>query len=195
MAFMQSWIQKLWRISDTNGAQRVLAIVSFTESIFFPIPPDVMLMPMCLGNRAKAFRYALTCLVFSLLGGVVGYFVGYYFMELIGQPIVRFYGFEEQVHQISLWYDKYNAWAVAVAGLTPIPYKVCTLTAGMFHIDFAVFVIASTLARGFRFFCVAGLLYLFGEKVRYFIERRFNLVVTALMVMVVLGFVAVKFIK
>jgi len=195
MAFMQSWIQKLWRISDTNGAHRVLAVVAFTESIFFPIPPDVMLMPMCLANRNKAFRYALTCLVFSLLGGVVGYLVGHYFMELIGNPIVQFYGFQEEVHKISLWYDKYNAWAVAVAGLTPIPYKVCTLTAGMFKIDFMVFIIASTLARGFRFFCVAGLLYLYGERMRYFIERRFNLVVTSLMLLVVLGFVAVKFIK
>jgi membrane protein DedA with SNARE-associated domain len=84
---------------------------------------------------------------------------------------------------------------VAVAGLTPIPYKVCTLTAGMFSIDFLVFVIASTLARGFRFFCVAGLLYLFGERMRFFIERRFNIVVTALMLLVVLGFFAVKFIE
>lgn len=195
MKFMQSWIEKMWRISDTKGAHRVLALVAFSESIFFPIPPDVLLMPMCLGNREKSFRYALTCLIFSLLGGVVGYFVGYYFMQVIGEPIVRFYGFQDQVQQIALWYEKYNAWAVAVAGLTPIPYKVCTLTAGMFKIDFTTFIIASTLARGFRFFCIATLLYFFGEKVRDFIERRFNIVVTALMVLVVLGFVAIKFFK
>ncbi len=194
MKFMQAWLERLWKAAETKGAHRMLAVVSFTESIFFPIPPDAMLIPMCLANRAKAFRYALTCLVASLLGGVVGYFLGYFFWEVIGEPIVAMYNMQEKVTTISQWYDKYNAWAVAVAGLTPIPYKVCTLTAGFFSINFLVFVIASTLARGLRFFVVAGLLYLYGEKVRYFLENRLSYVTTALVVMVVLGFVALKYI-
>ncbi len=193
MAFMRSWMDRLWRVADSKGATKVLALVSFTESIFFPIPPDMLLIPMALANRRRAFILAAYCLLFSLLGGVVGYFVGYFFMELLGMPIVRFYGLLEKYDLIQLWYERYNAWAVAAAGLTPIPYKLCTLTAGAFKINFAVFIIASTVSRGVRFFAVAGLIYLFGEKVRFFLEKRFDLVLVAAMVLVVLGFVAVKF--
>jgi membrane protein YqaA with SNARE-associated domain len=193
MAFMQSWMDRLWRVAGSKGATKVLALVSFTESIFFPIPPDMLLIPMALANRRRAFILAAYCLLFSLLGGIVGYFVGYFFMELLGMPIVRFYGLLEKYDLIQVWYERYNAWAVAAAGLTPIPYKLCTLTAGAFKINFAVFIIASTVSRGVRFFAVAGLIYLFGEKVRFFLEKRFDLVLVAAMVLVVLGFVAVKF--
>lgn len=193
MKLFQSWMDRIWRLADSAGAERALAIVSCIESIFFPVPPDLMLIPMCLANRAKAFRYATICLVASILGGVVGYVIGYYFMETIGQRIVEFYHFDAQILKIEAWYNKYSAWAVAIAGLTPVPYKVCTLTAGMFKISFPIFVIASVLARGLRFFAVAGLIYLYGEKVRFFLEKRFDLVLTASAVLVVLGFVAVKF--
>lgn len=195
MKFLQSWMDKLWKMADSKGAGTVLAVVSFTESIFFPVPPDLLLIPMALANRKKAFKLALQCLVYSLAGGLVGYLIGYYFMELLGMPIVRFYGLLDKYDLIQQWYETYSAWAVALAGLTPIPYKLCTLTAGAFNINLLVFVVASTLSRGLRFFTIALLIYLFGEKVRFFLEKRFNLVVAATAALVVLGFVAVKFIK
>ncbi|GAB7080715.1 YqaA family protein [Megalodesulfovibrio paquesii] len=193
MKLFQSWMERIWRIADSAGAERALAIVSCIESIFFPVPPDLMLIPMCLANRTKAFRYAGICLGASIIGGVVGYIIGYYFMEMIGQPIVEFYHFEQQILKIEQWYNTYSAWAVAIAGLTPVPYKVCTLTAGMFKISFPIFLVASVLARGLRFFAVAGLIYVYGEKVRFFLEKRFDLVLLISAVLVVLGFVAVKF--
>lgn len=194
MRVFQSWMASIWRIADTKGAEKALGIVSFLESIFFPIPPDLMLIPMCLSNRAKAFRYAAIALGSSVLGGVIGYVIGFYFMELIGQAIVDFYHFDDEILKIEQWYNEYSAWAVAVAGLTPIPYKVCTLTAGMFSISFPVFIIASTLSRGLRFFAVAGLIYVFGEKVRFFLEKRFDLALTLFVLLIILGFVAIRYI-
>ncbi len=194
MKFIKSCMDRLWRMADSRGAVNVLAIVSFTESIFFPVPPDLLLIPMALANRKRAFRLAAYCLLFSLLGGLLGYLIGYYFMELIGMPIVRFYGLVEKYALVQEWYERYSAWAVAVAGLTPIPYKLCTLTAGAFKINLFIFFMASTLSRGVRFFTIAGLIYLFGEKVRFFLEKRFDLVLIVTMVLVVLGFVAVKMI-
>jgi len=195
MRFVQSYMDRLWQMAGSRGAGRVLAIVSFTESIFFPLPPDLLLIPMALADRTRAFRLAANCLLFSLAGGIVGYAIGFYFMELLGMPIVRFYGLMDKYHVIQEWYETYSAWAVALAGLTPIPYKLCTLTAGAFAINLPVFIVASTLSRGVRFFAIALLIYLFGEKVRFFLEKRFNIVVAATAALVVLGFVAVKFIK
>lgn len=195
MKLFKKWVDKMFEVAATKGAERTLAVVSLTESIFFPIPPDLLLIPMALANRKRAFILAANCLLFSLIGGIIGYFVGYYFMDFVGMPIVEFYGLLDKYAHIQEWYDKYNAWAVAVAGLTPIPYKLCTLTAGAFKINFLIFVVASTLARGLRFFTVAGLIYLFGEKVRFFLEKRFDLVMLVTAALVILGFVAIKFIK
>ncbi len=194
MSIFKTWLDKLWEIAASKGAVRVLAGVSFTESIFFPIPPDLLLIPMALADRKNAFKLAAYCLIFSLLGGIIGYFIGFYFMDFIGMPIVKFYGLEGKYLTLQSYYEQYSAWAVAVAGLTPIPYKLCTLTAGAFKINFLIFIVASTLSRGFRFFMVAGLIYLFGEKVRFFLEKRFDLVIAATTALVILGFVAVRFI-
>lgn len=193
MSLFKPLLDRLWRMADTAGATRVLAIASFTESIFFPIPPDLLLIPMALAKREKAMRLALICLISSVLGGIVGYFLGYFFMEVVGMPIVRFYGLLDKYDAIQVWYETYDAWAVAIAGLTPVPYKVCTLTAGAFRIDFFVFIVASILSRGLRFFVIAGLIYLFGEKVRYFLERRFDLVLIAFTILGIAGFVALKY--
>ncbi|MGE4298618.1 MAG: YqaA family protein [Desulfovibrionaceae bacterium] len=193
MKLFKSWMDRLWAVAATKGAGRVLALVAFTESIFFPVPPDLLLIPMALARRERAFRLAGLCLGCSVLGGMAGYAVGYFFMETLGMPIVRFYGLMDKYGLVKEWYDAYSAWAVAVAGLTPIPYKLCTLTAGAFKIDFLVFMVASTLARGVRFFCIAGLIWLFGEKVRFFLEKRFDLVALATAALVVIGFVALKY--
>jgi membrane protein YqaA with SNARE-associated domain len=189
----KSLLDKLWQVSATKGAYKVLAFVAFTESIFFPIPPDLFLIPMALSQRQKAFRLAAHCLVFSVVGGVIGYGVGYFFMDAVGMPIVEFYGLMDKYVLVQEWYEKYNAWAVAAAGLTPIPYKLCTLTAGAFHINFFVFLVASIISRGVRFFIVVGLIYLFGEKVRFFLEKRFGLVMLLTLVGVVAGFLVIKY--
>ncbi|ABB38873.1 hypothetical protein Dde_2076 [Oleidesulfovibrio alaskensis G20] len=195
MSFFKPMLDRLWRMADSAGATRVLAIVSFTESVFFPVPPDLLLIPMALARRDKAFRLAFICLVSSLLGGIVGYFLGYYFMEVAGMPIVRFYGLLDKYDAIRVWYETYDAWAVAIAGLTPVPYKVCTLTAGAFRIDFMVFIIASVLSRGLRFFAIAGLIYLFGERVRFFLEKRFDLVLIVFTILGIAGFFAIRYLK
>lgn len=173
----------------------MLVLVSFTESVFFPLPPDLLLIPMALAARERALRLAAICLAASVAGGVAGYFVGMFFMDVAGMPIVRFYGLQEQYHAVKEWYDTYSAWAVAVAGLTPVPYKLCTLTAGAFRVDFVTFLLASVASRGLRFFVIAGLIYLFGERVRYFLERRFDLVLLVTLVLGVLGFLALKFLN
>ncbi|GAU07852.1 cytochrome B561 [Desulfoplanes formicivorans] len=187
-------LDRLWEVAARKGAERVLMAVSFTEAIFFPVPPDLLLLPMGLAARDKVFRLAWICLLFSLAGGVIGYGIGYYFMEAVGNPIIRFYGLEEQYTRIQVWYDTYSAWAVSIAGLTPIPYKLCTLTAGAFHINWPVFILASAISRGIRFFVIAVLIRSFGEAARTFLEKRFNLVVTVTLILVILGFVVLKYV-
>ncbi len=195
MKIFHSLLAWVWRMAETEGALKVLFLVSLAESVFFPIPPDLLLIPMALAQQKKAFRIAAVCLVASVLGGAIGYFVGAFFMDTIGMSIVNFYGLADQYLVVQAWYEKYNAWVVAVAGLTPIPYKLCTLTAGAFHVNFYVFFIMSVLSRGLRFFVVAGLIYLFGHKIRYFLEKRLELVFVTCMALVVLGFVAVTYLE
>ncbi len=193
MKIFQVWVDKFLKIAARRGAGKMLAAVSFAEAVFFPVPPDLLLIPIAIAQRKRAFVLAFQCLLFSMLGGVVGYVIGYYFMDVLGKPIIEFYGLTEKYAVVQNWYERYSAWAVAVAGLTPIPYKLCTLTAGFFKINFLVFLIASVLSRGLRFFAIAALIYAFGEKVRVFLERRFDWVVIIALVLLVLGFVALKY--
>lgn len=195
MKIFRSLLDWVWRMAETEGAMKVLFMVSLTESIFFPIPPDLLLIPMALAQQKKAFRIAAVCLLASVIGGAIGYFIGAFFMNTIGMSIVNFYGLADQYLVVQEWYEKYNAWVVAVAGLTPIPYKLCTLTAGAFHVNFYVFFIMSFLSRGVRFFVVAGLIYLFGHKIRYFLEKRLELMFILCMALVVLGFIAVTYLE
>jgi len=180
--------------STTKYALPALAILSFAESSFFPIPPDVLLIAMTVAVPMKAFRYAAVCSVASVLGGMFGYFLGWQFMDLVGTPIVEFYHFQEQFAKIGSWYEEYNAWAVGAAGFTPLPYKVFTLAAGAFEINFPVFVLASLASRSARFFIVAGLIYKFGAPIKVFIEKYFNLLSIVFIVLLFAGFVLVKYI-
>ena len=190
MTRVMDWVS---RSSLSPKAKWTLAILAFTESIIVPLPPDLLLIPMALTQRKKAFQFAAICMVSSVLGGIVGYFLGYYFMDYVGMPIINFYNLSKEYLVIKEWYDTYSAWAVAAAGLTPIPYKLCTLSAGAFKVNFFIFLIASILSRGLRFFAIAGLIYLFGERVRYFLEKRFDLVLLATLVLGIAGFVVLKF--
>lgn len=180
--------------SSTKYALPALAILSFAESSFFPIPPDVLLIAMTVAVPLKAFRYAAVCSVASVLGGMFGYFLGWQFMDVIGIRIVEFYHFQEQFDKIGGWYEKYNAWAVGAAGFTPLPYKVFTLAAGAFQINFPVFVLASLVSRSARFFIVAALIYKFGAPIKVFIEKYFNILSIVFIVLLFGGFVLVKYI-
>lgn len=193
MKLMSSLMDWFSRSALSSKAKWILAFVAFTESIIFPLPPDLLLIPMALTQRKKAFYFATICTVGSVLGGMVGYYIGYNFMDYVGMPIVRFYNLSNEYVAIKEWYDTYNAWAVAVAGLTPVPYKLCTLSAGAFKVNFAIFLFASVASRSLRFFAIAGLIYVFGERARYFLEKRFDLVLIGALVLGIAGFLALKF--
>jgi membrane protein YqaA with SNARE-associated domain len=180
--------------STTKYALPALAILSFAESSFFPIPPDVLLIAMVVAVPIKAFRYAAVCSVASVLGGMFGYLLGWQFMEMVGTPIVNFYHLQAQWDKIGGWYEEYNAWAVGAAGFTPLPYKVFTLAAGAFQINFPVFVLASLVSRSARFFIVAGLIWKFGAPIKVFIEKYFNILSIVFIVLLFAGFVLVKYI-
>ena len=175
-------------------AERWLAGVSFVESSVFPIPPDVMLIPMVLAERARAWRYAIVCTVASVLGGMAGYAIGYFLFEFVGQPLLELYGYADKFRRFAEDYNAdYGAWAVLVAGVTPFPYKVITIASGATALNFWVFMLASLAARGARFFLVAGLLYFFGPPIRDFIEKRLGLVTIVFFVFLIGGFIAIKY--
>lgn len=169
-----------------------LFVLAFAESSFFPIPPDVLLIALAISIPARSFRYALICSVGSLTGGMFGYLIGYMFMEGVGDRVIEIYHFRDNYEYIQELYKEYDAWAVGIAGFTPIPYKVFTITAGAFKIDFWVFAIASAVSRGARFFIVGGIIYYYGESIKRFIDRYFNILSIAFVVILITGFAAVK---
>ncbi len=181
------------RLGEHRYAPGALFGVSFAESSFFPIPPDVMLIPMILAERLKAWRFALICTIGSVLGGLFGYYIGAALYDVFGQPIVAFYGLEHKMDSFFEQYKLYGAAIVFLAGFTPIPYKVFTIASGVAGLSLPVFAIASLLSRGARFFLVAALLYFFGPTIRAFIERYLGLVTLVGGVLLVGGFVAIKY--
>ncbi|MAL79417.1 MAG: cytochrome B [Sneathiella sp.] len=174
-------------------AKWFLGGVSFIESSFFPIPPDVLLIPMVLANRAEAWRLAFICSVTSVLGGMFGYLVGAFFFELIGAPIIDFYGYADKFIEFSAAYNEWGGWIVAFFGLTPFPYKVITIASGVTHLDIFVFIFASVMSRSLRFFIVAGLLWKFGAPIQVFIEKYLGLLTILFFVLLIGGFVAIKY--
>lgn len=153
------------------SAPWVLAAIAFIESSVFPIPPDVLLIPMILAAREKAWRFALICTIASVLGGFLGYAIGALLYDAIAQPLLAFYGYLEKFATFQGWYDAWGAWIVLFAGITPFPYKVITIASGVVALDPLTFGVSSVVARGFRFFLVAALLWKFGPPIRIFIER------------------------
>jgi membrane protein YqaA with SNARE-associated domain len=181
------------RLAATRHATWALAVVAAIESSVFPIPPDVLLIPMVLANRAKAFWYAFVATVASVLGGLIGYALGALLFEAVARPILDFYGYLEQFDRFAEYYNSWGAWAVLIAGVTPFPFKVITIASGATQLSLAVFVLASLVARAIRFFLVAGLLYWFGPPVRTFIEARLGLLATVFVVLLVGGFVLARY--
>jgi membrane protein YqaA with SNARE-associated domain len=178
--------------AGTRHATQALFWISFAESSFFPVPPDVLLIAMALARPAGALGAALVCTVASVLGGVAGYGIGLLFFDLAGRPILDAYGVWNSYRQVQTMYRQYDAWAVAVAGFTPIPYKLFTIAAGAFQIHFATFVIASAASRAARFFLVAWIVRRWGPPVRAWVERYFNLATLIFAALLIGGFLVVR---
>lgn len=181
-------------LAGHRHAGLALFFIAMIESSVFPIPPDILLIPMIIAAPTKAWRYALICLVGSVLGGVIGYGIGYFLFETVGRPVLDLYGYAGKFDQFRDYYNEWGAWAVFIAGVTPFPYKVITILSGVTALDPVVFTVASVLARGLRFFVIAALIWKFGPVIRDFIEKRLGLVFTIFIVVLVGGFAAIKFI-
>ncbi len=184
-----------WTISlaASPHAMWALAIVAFVESSVFPIPPDVLMIPMIIARPSRAFRIAAVATIFSVLGGLFGYWIGASLFEAVGRPVLEFYGKDAYFGEFADRYNEWGAWAVLIAGVTPFPYKVITILSGTTGLNLGVFMIASVIARGFRFFVVAGLLWKFGAPIRIFIEKRLGLMFTLFVVILLGGFYAVRY--
>jgi membrane protein YqaA with SNARE-associated domain len=175
------------------NALRALGAVSFAESSFFPIPPDVLLIPMVLAQRHRAWLIAGVCTVASVLGGLLGYAIGFYLFETVGQWVIGVYGLEEKAAQFRTFFDKYGLYVILIKGLTPIPYKIVTITCGAAHFDLINFFFASLVTRGARFYLVAALLRQFGPPIQKFVEKRLTLVFMVFLLCLIGGFVAVSY--
>jgi membrane protein YqaA with SNARE-associated domain len=184
---------RLIALAASRNAPWWLALIAFAEASFFPIPPDVMLIPMALARPRSAWRFAAICTLASVAGGAFGYLIGVAVFDQVARPILSIYGYGPAFAAFQEKFQEYGVWIVLIKGLTPIPYKIVTIAAGAARMNFGAFMLASLATRGARFFLVATLLHYFGDSVRDFIERRLTLVTSAVAVGVVGGFLALRF--
>jgi membrane protein YqaA with SNARE-associated domain len=184
-----------WTIDLAAGPNAVwaLIVVAFAESSFFPLPPDLLLIPMMLARPQAAWRLAAYAMLASVAGGLLGYAIGYYGFDLIGRPILEFYHAMGRYDALKAAFDQWGAWIIIIKGMTPIPYKLVTIASGVAHFDLLAFVGASIISRSIRFFLLAALLWWFGPAVRDFIEKRLMLVTTGFAVCLVGGFVVIRY--
>jgi membrane protein YqaA with SNARE-associated domain len=197
------WHRRLYdwviHFSDTKHSERALFALSFAESSFFPVPPDVLLAAMSLGVPRKWFRFAIICSVASVIGGIFGYLIGMFLWSIIGPWVYNHLGFigltEANFAKFQLWYGKYDFWIVFTCGFTPIPYKACTISAGVAAINFFGFCLASAISRSARFFLVAGLLGWKGEKIKPVLEKYFNWFSLAFVALLIIGFLVIKWLR
>ncbi|MFV2034792.1 MAG: YqaA family protein [Halocynthiibacter sp.] len=180
-------------LAQSRHALWALAAVAFVESSVFPIPPDVLMIPMILARPSRAWLIAGVALVASVLGGLLGYFIGAVFYDSIGQPVLEFYGKSDAAETFRQRFNNWGAWAVLIAGMTPFPYKVITILSGATGLSLPVFMLSSIVARGLRFFIVAALLWKFGAPIRDFIERRLGLLSAVFLVLLLGSFYLVKY--
>jgi membrane protein YqaA with SNARE-associated domain len=185
---LYDWVMRLAR---HRHAIRYMGAVSFAESSFFPIPPDVMLVPMVLARRDQAWLIATVCTVASVLGGIVGYGIGYFLYETVGEWLIKLYGLQSGAAEFQATYEKWGAIIILAKGLTPIPFKLVTIVSGLAKFNFGMFVLTATITRAARFFILAALLRHYGAPIQDFIEKRLNLVATAFLVLLVAGFAVV----
>ena len=170
-----------------------MAAVSFAESSFFPIPPDVMLVPMMLARREQAYRVALICTIASVLGGIVGYCIGYFFIETAGQWLIRTYHMESGFARFQDGVNQYGAWIILAKGLTPIPFKLVTIASGLAKFNFGLFLLTATITRALRFYLIAFLIHRYGAPVQVFVEKYLNWIGVGVLVALVGGFAAIAY--
>ena len=171
-----------------------LAAVSFVESSVFPIPPDVLLIPMVLADRARAWLIALVCTVASVLGGLLGWVIGYYLFDTVGQAVLEFYGYTDKFRDFQAFYDEWGFWFVMAAGFTPFPYKVITITSGVLSLNPLVFLLASVISRGGRFYLECALLWYFGPPIRRFIEKNLGPLTVLFLALLFGGFLLARYV-
>ena len=179
--------------SNHPKASWFLALISFSESSFFPIPPDVILIPMIIANKMKAWWYAFVCTTSSVLGGILGYCIGSLFYTTIGIIIINYYSLQDHFVIFENLYKQYGIWIVLGAGFTPFPYKFITIASGVFHLNFLLFILVSIIGRGLRFYIVATLLKVFGSIIKEYIDRYFNLLSILFFILLVGSFIFIKY--
>lgn len=191
------WAQRLFMrvmvMAGKRHAMWVLALVSFTEASFFPIPPDPVLAAIALARRERAWMAALVCTVASVVGGLFGYAIGYFLYETVGQWLIAVYHLEDGFAAFQRGFAEWGGWIIVAKGVTPIPFKLVTIASGIAQLDLTTFVVACVITRGARFFIVAALFYAFGPQARAIIDRHFNKVMAIGTLLVILGFVAVVY--
>jgi len=176
-----------------KNAKWYLSLISFAESSFFPIPPDILLIPMALASKANALFYAFMCTLFSVLGGILGYAIGYYFYNSVGIYIVDFYHLENSFNIFESYYKEFGILIVLGAGITPFPYKFITIASGVFGLNIFLFIIVSIIGRGLRFYLIAILLYFFGEKIKLIIDKYFNILTIVFFILLVGSVFIIRF--
>jgi len=194
-ALLKKIYDKTLQLAGHPKAERWLAGISFIESSVFPIPPDILLIPMCLEKRSRSFYYAGICTLASVMGGLLGYVIGRYFWDVFGDQLITFYGLQTEFAQFQANYMEYGFWIVFVFGLTFLPYKVITIASGLMAMNPVLFILSSLASRGLRFYIEAGLLWKFGENVRTFVEKRLALSVSVGVVLVVALVIGYKLLK
>jgi membrane protein YqaA with SNARE-associated domain len=189
---MKHWMMNAARSAN---AERALFVVSFAESSFFPLPPDLMLGPMAAVAPQKWLRYALICTLASVLGGLAGYAIGMFLMDSVGRPILNFFGYTgDREAEFRAWYDQFGAWVILIKGLLPIPYKLVTILSGAMQYSLPMFIVLSAITRGARFLLVAWLFQRFGPTIAPIMEKRMGLVLAGVAIIIVLAVVALRFI-
>ena len=176
-----------------KNAKWYLSLISFAESSFFPIPPDILLIPMALASKARALFYAFMCTLFSVLGGILGYAIGYFFFNSLGIYIVEFYHLENSFNVFEDYYKEFGILIVLGAGITPFPYKFITIASGVFGLNIFLFIIVSIIGRGLRFYLIAILLYFFGEKIKLIIDKYFNILTIVFFILLVGSVFIIRF--
>lgn len=195
---MMKMIRKLYdwtlRIAAHRHARLGLFGLAFAESSIFPLPPDLVLIPMCIAERKKAFLYAGICTLGSVIGGIFAYIVGYFLYDTIGVRILDFYGYQEQFDRFQGLYNAYGAWIVLAGGFTPIPYKLITIASGVAQMNIGAFILFSVIGRASRFFIIATLLWKFGAPIKDFIEKYMGILTIIFFTLLIGGFIAIKYI-
>lgn len=180
------------RLAGHRHAMRSMAAISFAESSFFPIPPDVMIVPMMLARRDQIWRIAAVCTIASVVGGIFGYMIGYFLYDTLGQWLIGVYGLQKGATEFHDWYAKWGAAIILIKGLTPIPFKLVTIASGLAKFNIGIFILTAAITRGARFFLIAALINRFGAPIQEFVEKRLNLVGFAFLIVLIAGFAAVS---